>query len=255
MLREVYSCKVRFEEDVIVYSVVKGVPSAYKKPLKDTILIWIPYMNLIIHDPNMKKSRNFWIDVYFIDRVSKIERRAALLKRPEKKITNVEIPKGSLVLEPSVRSSKDVYNMLYETLLHSYETMKTKSFQPRRKKSEWSRLRMFIMPISYRKHFEGEEVDYSAIREAMWAYEILKEALMIQDIKNVKRGYCSGGEIYWYPLLVKSSGNYLIILDGKEKKLKVDTRYTKLLEIDEKARNLLKEECQRLAREHMYDLM
>ena len=233
-----------------MYITVRGIPIPHRKIPDDLILVWIPYMNVKVYDPNMRKCRSFWIDVFFIDKVSRIVRRAALLKKPEKKVSEIEIIPDSVMLKPSVKSCREVYELLYEALVYAYNVVKNKPrvFIRVKRTSKLTPFKSLLVPSGVKEIEIIEDERTRIIRESIWAYEILKEALLIPDVESPRKGYVEGGEIYWYPLLVRITENYLVIHDGKDKGLKVEARYTKLLEVDEKARDVLVNECEKLVR-------
>lgn len=212
-----------------------GVPLVFRKlSCKDRVL-WIPYMNFIIEDPVEKQSRNFWVDVYFIDKLDLIVRRAALLRRPVGDVGEVEARPSHVVLEASLNSPRKLYDLLYEAYLYSTTTLKTRNLERATRLSRWSQLKNFLIPIGYTHHLRRDDREASIIRESIRAHEILREALLLGS-SNIIVG---GGETYWYPVVVRCGEDSLTILDGASEDLKVHIVYDRLVEVDKKAKSAL----------------
>lgn len=218
--------------------VLKGVQVATKRLPRDSRIVWIPHINFEIQRIDKNLSKNFWIDSHFIDKLTIIPRRAALIRRPSTNIVEVEVGLEDIVLEPSVRSPERVYDLLYEAYEYSLNTLKTKKPRPKRV-SRWGLVRRYILP-SRSMVGVGEYRETMLTRESIWAYEILKEALLVDESTAWRKGIVRGGEVYWYPIIpYRARDGSLVFLDGGDKSLKVEVRYTRLVQVDEGVRGVL----------------
>lgn len=220
--------------------VLKGVQIASKRLPKDSRVLWIPYLNFEIQRIDRSLSKNFWIDSYFLNKLSTVPRRAALIRKPSTNIADIDVGFEDVVLEPSIRNPEEIYGLLYEAYQYSLNVLKTSKPKPKRI-SRWGLFRRYVLPSrTSTELIEDKEV--ALARECIWAYEILKEALIIDESASWRKGIVRGGEIYWYPIVShKARDGSTIFLDGGDKSLKIEMRYTRLIQVDEGVRKVFED--------------
>jgi len=225
--------------------VVKGVKPV-KGEVEGYLLVFTPLMDLTSVKVGRGEQLRFFVDVFFIDKVDVLSRRAALIRAPEEYVETFMLDGRSVMLNPSVDRASEVHRLLHE----SYEDskMKVSSLGVTRtgKLSRWSLLKNFGVAVGYSSFLKKDEDRAKEIREAAWAVEILKRVLFLSGRDQAREvvNMMSGG-IVWYPLFVNLDGDKPSVLDGGKEGVEVNSVYTKLLELDEGAREALKREIEK----------
>lgn len=218
---------------------LKGIP--LKGRIENWKTIWIPYLEVIISKVDMSGRNKIWIDAYFIDKISKIERRAALIKRIDENIRYIDVNVNDIVLEPSVNNATDIFYALHEAYFHALKIIKTRGMDRIKRISKWSLLRVLMIPSGYRRYINQEERESLEMREALWSYEILRKVFMIKTDDDWYKCHVEGGEICWYPFLINKQGENIEVRDGGDKDLKLNIAYTTLTRVDDLIRKIFME--------------
>jgi len=217
-----------------------GMKAAPIRRIMDGKLIWVPHIDLKVR--GARGEREYWIDAYFLTLLENIVRRAALIRRPEAGVKEVETPLDSIRLDPKVGGCEDVLRMFKEAYLYADSIARSKGYERSVHIARWTQLKNFMIPTGHQKHIDRDERDAMILSEALWAREIIGLAFMVNNPYEWGRLRIHGGEIYWYPVFIKTEGETLLIFDGVSGQ--ISRTYTNLANVEE----TVKAEFSRLAR-------
>lgn len=127
------------------------------------------------------KTGSYGVDAYFSLRVSKVERRAVLIKREDSLTPASKKPENALITTSNV---EEYLKELFTTIHHlSHARFRKRGDHMRR----WNIWRLIGIPTGHKRHVDEDERLSEESREALLALSILQRVLGVKNPSELEK--------------------------------------------------------------------